>query len=145
MSGGICAKNLEVGDVAWMCLDCEKDPTCIICKSCYEKSDHTGHRVSLNRNVSGCCDCGDPEAWDQNHFCSDHSGYEKSPEEVLKKLPQNIRDGANVVFKDVCIKIKENCLILQENHLNDIKPANSEEDTKSTKIEIINSLIKFLN
>jgi hypothetical protein len=112
MSGGICAKNLDVGDVAWCCMDCEKDPTCIICKSCFEKSDHKGHRVMLNRNVSGCCDCGDPEAWDPNHFCSDHAGYEKSPDEILKKIPASIRDGAFVVFKEICAKIRKNCLSL---------------------------------
>ena len=67
---------MEYGDVAWRCMDCEKDPTCIICKSCFEKGDHTGHRVLLKRNVGGCCDCGDPEAWDPDHFCSDHKGYE---------------------------------------------------------------------
>lgn len=41
----VCAKQLSFGDVAWRCLDCEKDPTCIICKECFEKSDHEGHRV----------------------------------------------------------------------------------------------------
>lgn len=42
---GVCAKYLKEGDVAWRCLDCEMDPTSIICKECYEKSDHKGHRV----------------------------------------------------------------------------------------------------
>ena len=28
---GVCAKQMEYGDVAWRCMDCEKDPTCIIC------------------------------------------------------------------------------------------------------------------
>ena len=40
---GVCAKQMNYGDVAWRCLDCEKDPTCIICSSCFEKGDHTGH------------------------------------------------------------------------------------------------------
>ena len=70
---GVCAKVLKAGvDVAWKCEDCEKDPTCIICKECFEKSDHTGHRVWLKTNVSGCCDCGDPEAWAPEGCCSDH-------------------------------------------------------------------------
>lgn len=29
--GGVCAKTLKSGDVAWKCEDCELDPTCIIC------------------------------------------------------------------------------------------------------------------
>ena len=74
-SMGVCAKSMFPGMVAWRCMDCEKDPTCIICAECFEKGDHTGHRVQLKRNVGGCCDCGDPEAWDPDHFCSDHKGY----------------------------------------------------------------------
>jgi hypothetical protein len=112
MPGGICAVNLEPGDVAWCCMDCEKDPTAIICKNCFEKSDHKGHRVVINRNVSGCCDCGDPEAWDSKHFCTEHIGYEKSPEEILKKFPGNIRESAFSVFQTVCAKIRKYCLDL---------------------------------
>lgn len=83
------------GDVAWRCMDCEKDPTCIICKDCFEKGDHTGHRVQLKRNVGGCCDCGDPEAWDENHFCVDHKGQHNiDPKELLEKMPNTIRNSA---------------------------------------------------
>ena len=32
------------------------------------------------------CDCGDPTAWDPNHFCSDHSGYEEYTDEKLSEL-----------------------------------------------------------
>jgi len=110
---GVCAKQMAYGDVAWRCLDCEKDPTCIICSSCFEKSDHTGHRVQLKRNVGGCCDCGDPEAWDPDHFCSDHKGYDQSPEEILGKLPKNIKNSADQVFTEICIELKKNCMMLQ--------------------------------
>lgn len=79
---------MQYGEVAWRCMDCEKDPTCIICSECFDKGDHTGHRVQLKRNVGGCCDCGDPDAWDPDHFCSDHKGYAQSPEQVLAKLPE---------------------------------------------------------
>ena len=98
--------------VAWRCMDCEKDPTCIICSECFEKSDHTGHRVQLKRNVGGCCDCGDPEAWDPEHFCSDHKGYQMSPNETLDKLPTKIKNEAEIVFQTICSQIKKNSLML---------------------------------
>ena len=41
------------------------DPTCIICAECFENSDHTGHRVIPKYSVSGCCDCGDLDAWSE--------------------------------------------------------------------------------
>ena len=62
---GVCAKILKAGDVAWKCEDCEKDPTCIICQECFEKSNHKGHRVWLKTNVGGCCDCGDIDGWEE--------------------------------------------------------------------------------
>ena len=66
-------------------MTCEKDPTCIICQECFEKSDHSGHEIFLKRNVSGCCDCGDSDAWDSAGFCSSHKGYSESVE--IKPLP----------------------------------------------------------
>ena len=141
---GICAKNMSYGDVAWRCMDCEKDPTCIICSSCFEKSDHTGHRVQLKRNVGGCCDCGDPEAWDPEHFCSDHKGYELTAEETLAKLPKNILESANLAFTEICIELKKYCLILA-NHEAECKKKNMESDAfKKQHIEIVRIIFEFL-
>lgn len=51
------------------------DNTCIICKECFENGDHSGHRTVLQKGCSGCCDCGDPEAWKKEGFCKDHKGF----------------------------------------------------------------------
>ena len=112
---GVCAKQMNYGDVAWRCLDCEKDPTCIICSECFEKGDHEGHRVQLKRNVGGCCDCGDPEAWDENHFCSDHKGqHDIDPKEVLNKMPATIKNSAISVFKELSSEIKRISMELED-------------------------------
>ena len=81
---GVCAKTLSHGDVAWKCETCEKDPTCIICQECFELGDHKGHKVWLKRNVGGCCDCGDPDAWAESGFCKKHKGYEASADTLLE-------------------------------------------------------------
>ena len=96
---GVCAKTLKTGDVAWKCEDCEKDPTCIICKDCFEKGNHEGHRVWLKTDVSGCCDCGDPEAWDEKGCCPDHKGIDSSKDKALAQLPKLVRSQAPIVFK----------------------------------------------
>lgn len=83
-SKGVCAKTLKAGDVAWKCETCEKDPTCIICQECFELSDHKGHKIWLKRNVGGCCDCGDPDAWQESGFCTKHKGYAASSETLLE-------------------------------------------------------------
>ena len=50
------------------CLDCEKDPTSIICSDCFDPSKHQGHRIIPKSNTSGCCDCGDAESWSEVIF-----------------------------------------------------------------------------
>ena len=100
LSLGVCAKPLKSGvDIAWKCEDCELDPTCIICKECFEKSNHEGHKVWLKTNVSGCCDCGDPEAWAEKGCCTAHKGIDSSREAALNALPPKVRQNAPIVFK----------------------------------------------
>ena len=103
---GVCAKVLKAGDVAWKCEDCEKDSTCIICQECFEKSNHKGHRVWLKTNVGGCCDCGDPDAWDEHGFCSDHRGFAASSEAMLSQLPKQVRDNSPIVFSSLAKSLK---------------------------------------
>ena len=103
---GVCAKVLKAGDVAWKCEDCEKDSTCIICQECFEKSNHKGHRVWLKTNVGGCCDCGDPDAWDEHGFCSDHKGFAASSEAMLSQLPKQVRDNSPIVFSSLAKSLK---------------------------------------
>ncbi|CDW74007.1 zinc finger family protein [Stylonychia lemnae] len=111
--GGVCAKTLRSGDVAWKCEDCELDPTCIICQECFEKGNHKGHRVWLKKNVGGCCDCGDPDAWRENGFCSDHKGYEASSEQLLQNLPNYVKSSSKEVFRSICRIIKIQYLEIQ--------------------------------
>jgi len=38
----------------------------VICNECYQSSAHEGHDVYFYRSVvGGCCDCGDPDAWEE--------------------------------------------------------------------------------
>ena len=75
-TNGVCGKVLTYNDSGWKCLDCELDPTCIICTECFEKGNHKGHRVFFKSHVSGMCDCGDLEAWRPGGNCSDHQGQQ---------------------------------------------------------------------
>jgi hypothetical protein len=112
-SMGVCAKPLKAGDVAWKCEDCEKDKTCIICQECFDKGDHKGHRVWLKTNVGGCCDCGDPDGWEEKGFCSDHKGFAASSESMLQSLPTYIKDSAPFCFSTLCSLLKSTLLKVQ--------------------------------
>lgn len=87
------------------------DPTCIICVECFQKSNHEGHRVRLQRGASGCCDCGDTTAWKSAGFCSDHQGYvDYTDDQIDELLPEGVGRRCKVLFTalgeylhDLCI------------------------------------------
>lgn len=69
----LCRRLLKSGDVTFTCNDCGLDGTCVVCIDCFHKSAHKDHNYKMfNSEGGGCCDCGDIEAWKQNHACSDH-------------------------------------------------------------------------
>ena len=68
--------------------------------------------MQLNREIAGSCDCGDPEDFDPNHFCSDHK-HVRSPESILGNLHPNIRAIAEKIFTDSCKDLKWTLLRFQ--------------------------------
>ncbi|TMW57161.1 hypothetical protein Poli38472_003086 [Pythium oligandrum] len=71
----MCAYEFKPGDIAWNCKACQVDETCVMCNDCFIASDHDGHEVFFYYTHSGgCCDCGDPEAWAPEGFCTHHRG-----------------------------------------------------------------------
>lgn len=68
---GVCGGKIHS---SWGCLDCQADPTCVVCGDCFDESKHKGHRYHYKPYSSGCCDCGDPDAWNPEGFCDRHSG-----------------------------------------------------------------------
>ena len=72
---GICGLILNHPEVGYRCYDCQKSNACIICRSCFENSDHTGHRIEVRVAYNGMCDCGDIEVWKEQGNCTNHTGY----------------------------------------------------------------------
>lgn len=69
----LCRRILKAGDVIFSCNDCGLDNTCVVCIDCFHKGAHKDHNYRMcNSDGGGCCDCGDIEAWKQNHACTDH-------------------------------------------------------------------------
>jgi len=76
----LCGYIFKNGDLAFNCRTCQIDSTCVLCQSCFDNSDHTGHEVTFHRTgAGGCCDCGDEEAWDPTGFCSKHGETTEAP------------------------------------------------------------------
>jgi len=96
-----CGKSIENNQYFYRCLDCDKfsqiDSSFItvICHECFSRSNHAGHRVFMtlkNNESTGICDCGDTECLKEEGFCDQHRYVKINPEEILEKLPLNIKE-----------------------------------------------------
>ena len=101
--GKACGHIYKNGDSVFRCKTCTTDDTAVLCTRCFEASDHTGHTVtqSISLGNSGCCDCGDEEAWRIPVNCAIHSTHESSntgkkaqvtilPDELLTSIKMTI-------------------------------------------------------
>ena len=78
--GKPCGHIFKSGEATYRCKTCTLDDTCVLCSRCFEASDHSGHMVyvSVSPGNSGCCDCGDAEAWKLPVNCAIHSNTHSS-------------------------------------------------------------------
>jgi E3 ubiquitin-protein ligase UBR1 len=77
--GKACGHIFKAGEATYRCKTCSADDTCVLCSRCYDSSDHTGHMVyvSVSLGNSGCCDCGDLEAWRLPVHCAIHTAHDE--------------------------------------------------------------------
>lgn len=73
--GHPCGHIFKTGESTYHCKTCAADDTCVLCSKCFTESDHEDHMVyiSVSPGNSGCCDCGDDEAWVRPVRCTIHS------------------------------------------------------------------------
>nr|KMM65408.1 hypothetical protein CPAG_01759 [Coccidioides posadasii RMSCC 3488] len=73
--GKRCGHVFKVGEASYRCMTCSTDDTCALCARCFDASDHTGHKyhVFVSGGHSGCCDCGDEEAFRLPVNCAIHT------------------------------------------------------------------------
>lgn len=94
--GKRCGHIFKPGEASYMCRTCGTDETCCLCGRCFESTDHTGHMVRIQMSVgnSGCCDCGDDEAWKTPLFCTIHCDVDassrKGKEKQANALPEDL-------------------------------------------------------
>ncbi|KAI0193340.1 hypothetical protein EV127DRAFT_510035 [Xylaria flabelliformis] len=110
--GKACGHIFRAGEATYGCKTCSTDDTCCLCSKCFDSTDHTGHmvRISISPGNSGCCDCGDPEAWKLPMFCTIHSEHDqdrvKGKGKEAASLPAdlviNIRMTVSRVLDFIC-------------------------------------------
>lgn len=81
--GKPCGHIFKSGEATYRCKTCTADDTCVLCARCFDASDHDGHQVyvSVSPGNSGCCDCGDDEAWVRPVHCNIHTASPSSEPE----------------------------------------------------------------
>ncbi|EKG17863.1 Zinc finger N-recognin protein [Macrophomina phaseolina MS6] len=99
--GHPCGHIFKSGEATYRCKTCTVDDTCVLCAKCFDASDHEGHLVyvSISPGNSGCCDCGDPEAWVRPVHCNIHTSLPGNESKAAGKakeppsLPEDLVDG----------------------------------------------------
>lgn len=88
--GKPCGHIFKTGEATYRCKTCTTDDTCVLCARCFDASDHEGHQVyvSVSPGNSGCCDCGDDEAWVRPVHCNIHSAVPALESKAAGKAKQ---------------------------------------------------------
>jgi E3 ubiquitin-protein ligase UBR1 len=88
--GKPCGHIFKSGEATYRCKTCTADDTCVLCARCFDASDHDGHQVyvSVSPGNSGCCDCGDDEAWVRPVNCNIHSASQASRSKAAGKAKE---------------------------------------------------------
>lgn len=111
--GKACGHIFKNGEATYRCKTCSADDTCVLCSRCYDSSDHSGHMVYIHISPgnSGCCDCGDPEAWRLPVHCTIHSEHSQASKKAGKAreaaglsddLVESIRMTIGRAFDYIC-------------------------------------------
>ncbi|KAL9623663.1 MAG: hypothetical protein Q9160_002119 [Pyrenula sp. 1 TL-2023] len=91
--GHPCGHILKQGEASYKCKTCSDDDTACLCSRCFDASDHEGHNYSfsISPGNTGCCDCGDEEAWKIPVNCAIHTARDdEAATEHKSDLPQDL-------------------------------------------------------
>ena len=108
----VCGKILVKGDIYFRCLDCDEHSNpaliSILCSSCFENSNHDGHRIMVikkDSNSSAACDCGDANEMNPAGFCPNHQNKQIDIEALLKLFPATIFQATQNTLKKAIYSI----------------------------------------
>ncbi|RHZ03757.1 hypothetical protein DYB26_016539, partial [Aphanomyces astaci] len=109
----MCGYEFRPGDMAWNCRQCQKDETCVLCHACFSASHanlpHHDVTFYYTQQGTGCCDCGDDEAWDPDGFCAEHNPptADGADMDILTSVPPGLLATAQAdVVRDVNVLLR---------------------------------------
>ncbi|ETN39410.1 uncharacterized protein HMPREF1541_05633 [Cyphellophora europaea CBS 101466] len=103
--GTLCGHIFKPAEVTYHCETCTDDPTAVLCSRCFAASDHDGHQlnISISAGNSGCCDCGDEEAWKRPVHCAIHTATDDfvSADSYVSALPQDLQASIRLTISRI--------------------------------------------
>lgn len=103
--GTLCGHIFRPNEVTYHCETCTDDPTAVLCARCFAASDHEGHQlhISISTGNTGCCDCGDDEAWKRPVHCAIHTATDDyvSTDSYMSVLPQDLQTAIRTTIARV--------------------------------------------
>lgn len=101
--GRPCGHIFKSGEATYRCKTCTIDDTCVLCSRCFDASEHSGHMVyvSVSPGNSGCCDCGDAEAWRLPLNCAIHTAEASKAcgnTDIVSRLPQELVESIRMTI-----------------------------------------------
>nr|CAB3267469.1 E3 ubiquitin-protein ligase UBR2-like [Phallusia mammillata] len=114
----LCGHVFKTGEATYTCRECAVDRTCVLCRKCFQQSEHKKHKYLLHSSGGGgCCDCGDVEAWNKFPSCNEHDVMsEHSAADAQAKLPTLLRNKAEVVFQILLDYIVDMLVTVRSEH-----------------------------
>ena len=123
----VCQHPFKRNDIVWVCRTCQADETCVLCHDCYKGSNHEGHDVAFyHAQAGGCCDCGDPDAWDEAGFCAHHGPLAEGSGGLPDKMVERVRGIVPAAVEWLVLQI---AMEATKSHLR-TKPQNLEAQTE---------------
>ena len=101
--GHPCGHIFKQGEASYHCMTCTDDATCVLCARCFDSSDHEGHlfHISPSPGNSGCCDCGDEEAWKRPVRCAIHTAEGGITEPPTVIIPDDLSIAISITIGKV--------------------------------------------
>lgn len=103
--GHPCGHIFKAGEASYHCSTCTDDTTAVLCSRCFVSSDHEGHQytIGISAGNSGCCDCGDDEAWKRPVKCAIHTASDDwtTTDEHVSRLAPDLQEAIRTTIGTV--------------------------------------------
>uniref|UniRef100_A0A182PI15 E3 ubiquitin-protein ligase n=1 Tax=Anopheles epiroticus TaxID=199890 RepID=A0A182PI15_9DIPT len=127
----VCGRVFKIGEPTYSCRECSMDPTCVLCSTCFKKSEHRNHKYKMaTSGGGGCCDCGDKEAWKKYPFCEEHScSSDQTQPNQQAPLTQDKKTRCETMFRAI---LNYSMQTLQVHSFGNIPDLEDDENTHCT-------------